>query len=464
MTDPAAPAAPVVTRFAPSPTGYLHVGGARTAIFNWLLARRSGGRFILRIEDTDLERSTPEATQAILDGLTWLGLDWEELHFQSRRQEKHNAAVDALLESGHAYHCRCTPEEVQAMRDRAMTEKRKPKYDGTCRGKGLGPGPGRVVRLKVPQEGQTVFHDLVKGSIAVANEELDDLVLRRADGTPTYNLAVVVDDADMGVTTIIRGDDHVNNTPRQILLYRALGLTPPEFGHVPMILGPDKKKLSKRHGALSVLAYEEMGYLPEAMRNYLLRLGWSFKDKEIFSREEMIELFTVDNLGKAAAVFDIDKLQWLNSHYLREMEPTVLAGTASGYLKLDDPDMDLLTRIMPLLQPRAKTLEDIREMIGFFLSEELEMDEAAAQKFLTAEAKPLLLELAAALEAAPAFDRAALENGVQTFLDQRELPFKRIAQPMRVALTGRTASPGLFEIMEVLGREKTVARLRRAAA
>ncbi|MDD4952620.1 MAG: glutamate--tRNA ligase, partial [Desulfovibrionaceae bacterium] len=350
----------VVTRFAPSPTGFLHIGGARTALFSWLMARQAKGRFLLRIEDTDRERSTDEAIEAILASMRWLGLNWDgEAVYQSRRIERHNQAVDELVRKGRAYWCECPPEEVQAMRDRARQRGLKPKYDGTCREKGLGPGPGRAVRLKTPLSGSTSYQDLVKGPIVVDNQELDDMVLRRSDGTPTYNLAVVVDDHDMGVSHVLRGDDHVNNTPRQITIYRAMGWPEPAFGHVPMILGPDKKKLSKRHGALSVMEYERLGYLPEALVNYLARLGWSCGDKEIFSRQELVELFSVDNLGSSAAVFDLKKLDWLNSQYIQAGDQARLAGLLAEFVNRRTPGAgraEDLARVVPLLKPRAKTM------------------------------------------------------------------------------------------------------------
>jgi glutamyl-tRNA synthetase len=455
----------VVTRFAPSPTGYLHVGGARTAIFNWLLARHHGGRFILRIEDTDRERSTPEATQAILEGMEWLGLSWDELHFQSRRTKEHNLFIDRLLDSGHAYWCSCSHEEVDAMRERALAEKRKPKYDTTCRERRLGPGPGRVVRLKAPLTGATAFHDLIKGPISVNNEELDDMVLRRSDGSPTYNLAVVADDVAMGVTHIIRGDDHVNNTPRQIIIYLALGLATPVFGHVPMILGPDKKKLSKRHGATSITEYRDMGLLPEAMLNSLVRLGWSCGDREIFSREELVELFSTENLGSSASVFDMDKLLWLNGHYIQSRTPEALVPLLMDQLAEDPGETDpgYLERIIPLLQPRAKTLKEMAAMAGFFLIEDerLEIDPAAGRKFLTPETREHLSRIADGLEQLPRFDQQHLEGFMSEYVESQGIKFKAVAQPLRVALTGKTASPGLFETMVVLGKERTVRRLKR---
>ncbi len=456
----------MVTRFAPSPTGYLHVGGARTAIFNWLLARHNQGRFILRIEDTDRERSTPEATQAILDGMSWLGLDWDELHYQSQRADLHNEYIDRMLENGHAYWCSCTPDEVQAMRDKAMAEGRKPKYDLTCRERNLGPGPGRCVRLKAPLAGSTGWNDLVKGHIAFPNEELDDLVLRRSDGTPVYNVAVVVDDITMGVTTIIRGDDHVSNTPKQILIYQALGADLPEFGHVPMILGPDKKKLSKRHGATSVVQYQDEGYLPEAMVNYLLRLGWSLGDKEIFSRQEMVELFTPANLGSSPAVFDQKKLNALNAHYIKESSPERLAGLLLPFFAAKglSTDASYVAKLAPMFQPRAQTLKEMAEKAEFFLLDDaaLEYDQAAVQKFITAETKPHLAAIREGLAGLPDFEESAVEGVLNAYVAEKGVSFKDIAQPLRVALTGKTASPGLHETIAALGKEKTLNRLERA--
>jgi glutamyl-tRNA synthetase len=456
----------MVTRFAPSPTGYLHVGGARTAIFNWLLARHNQGRFILRIEDTDRERSTPEATQAILDGMSWLGLDWDDLHYQSQRAELHNEYIDRMVASGHAYWCSCTPQQVDAMREKATAEGRKPKYDLTCRERGLGPGPGRCVRLKAPLVGSTGWTDLVKGHIAFPNEELDDLVLRRSDGSPIYNVAVVVDDITMGVTTIIRGDDHVSNTPKQILIYQALGAEMPEFGHVPMILGPDKKKLSKRHGATSVVQYQDEGYLPEAMVNYLLRLGWSLGDKEIFSRQEMVELFTTANLGSSPAVFDQKKLNALNAHYIKESAPERLAGLLSPFFAAKGlaADAAYVARIVPMFQPRAQTLKEMAEKAEFFLLDDaaLEYDQAAVQKFITEATKPHLAAIREALAGLPDFSESAVEGLLNAYVAEKGVSFKDIAQPLRVALTGKTASPGLHETIAALGRDKVLNRLEQA--
>ncbi len=458
----------IVTRFAPSPTGRLHVGGARTAIFNWLLARQNGGRFILRIEDTDRQRSTDENTRGILASMSWLGLDWDgEPIYQSKRFDLYNAYIDKLLETGHAYYCTCTPEDVEAMREEARAKGLKPKYSGRCREKDLGPVPGAVVRLKAPISGTTVVDDMVKGPVSVENAEMDDMILRRADGTPTYNLAVVVDDSEMGVTHVIRGDDHLNNTPRQIIIYKALGLPVPRFGHVPMILGPDKKKLSKRHGATSVMEYEKDGFLPEAMVNYLVRLGWSSGDQEIFSKDELVKAFSTDNLGSSAAVFDKDKLLWLNAHYIKEAAPGRLAELTAPFLAglgLEDVDAAYLAKAIPLLQPRANTLAEMAEKAFCFAvaDEALAYDEKAVEKFLTPEARELLAALRADLAGLDGFTHDGLEKTIQEFLAAREIKFKILAQPIRVAITGGTASPGLYETMEVMGRDRVLARLDRA--
>ncbi len=461
---------PPVTRFAPSPTGHLHIGGARTAIFSWLYARSNGGSFLLRIEDTDRTRSSDEMTQAILRSMTWLGLDWDgEPIYQSQRFDFYNQHIDKLLESGHAYWCDCTPEEVEAMREEARATGKKPKYNGRCRERGLGPGEGRVVRFKGPLDGKTVFDDVVKGTIAVDNGELDDMVLRRPDGTPTYNLAVVADDHDQGVTLVLRGDDHVNNTPRQILLYKALGFPVPQFGHVPMILGPDKKKLSKRHGARSVVEYENDGYLPEAVVNYLVRLGWAHGDQEIFSREDLLRLFSVEQLNSSPSALDPEKLNWLNSHYIKEASPQRLAGLLAEQLATRgcaDAPLDILEKVVPLFQPRAKTMGEMAEQSAIFVTPDtaLEYDAAAVAKFLTPEVKEHLERVIAFLEPMEPFDHPTMEAAFAAYIEEQGVKFKLLAQPIRVALTGRTFSPGLFEMMEVLGKKSTLARLRAALA
>jgi len=458
----------VTTRFAPSPTGYLHIGGARTALFNWLFARKNSGTFILRVEDTDEQRSTPEMTTAIIKAMDWLGLDHDQgPFFQSQRKDIYLRYIDKLVQKGNAYYCNCTPDEVEAMRESARQKGLKPKYSGKCRDLGKGPGPDMVIRLKAPLEGRTVFNDQVKGPISFDNSELDDFVLQRRDKTPTYNLAVVVDDIEMGVTHILRGDDHVNNTPKQILIYNSLEAVPPLFGHVPMILGPDRKKLSKRHGALSVMAYKEMGFLPEALVNYLVRLGWSYKDEEIFTVEELIDKFSLENLGSSACVFDVAKLTWLNSHYIKEAGSSRLSAILIEHLKdeLIPNDQSYLEKIIPLLQPRAGTMQEMAEMAKFFLVEDenLVYDQKAMDKFLNAETKAYLAEITSRLEHIDSFDQKSLEQEFGKYIREKDLKFKVIAQPLRVAITGRTASPGLFETMEVLGKDRVLSRLKRAA-
>ncbi|WP_147822234.1 glutamate--tRNA ligase [Salidesulfovibrio onnuriiensis] len=461
-----------VSRFAPSPTGFLHIGGARTALFAWLLARSEGGEFVLRIEDTDRERSTQEAIDAIIDAMAWLGLEHDgEIVFQSGNADRHNEVIDQLIANGHAYYCDCTKEQVDAMRELAMKEGRKPKYDGTCRGKNLGPGEGRVVRLRVPESGSTGFNDMVKGPISVENVELDDMILRRSDGTPTYNLAVVVDDHDMGVTKVLRGDDHVNNTPRQILIYQAMGWEIPRFGHVPMILGPDKKKLSKRHGALSVMEYEKMGYLPEAVINYLVRLGWSHGDQELFTREELVEHFSTDGLGNSPSVFDLTKFEWVNSQYMQQADPERIADMVMDFLEREvgaeeaaKVERDYVARVVPLLQPRAKSIVDMVEQARVFLVDvsHLQYDEAAVKKFLTPEAKAMLEELLERFEAVEELTHDSVEEVLKGYVNEKGLKFKDVGQPVRTAVSGGAPSPGLYDMLPVLGKEQTVARIRRA--
>lgn len=457
----------VITRFAPSPTGYLHIGGARTAVFNWLLARSQGGKFLLRIEDTDRARSTKELTQGILDSMLWLGLDWDgEPIFQSERTDYYNELIDRLLNTGKAYHCHCTPEEVEAMREEARAKGLKPKYSGRCRELGLAPLDGvSVVRLKTPLTGRTVIDDLVKGLVSIENSELDDIILRRADGSPTYNLAVVADDAAMGVTIVLRGDDHLNNTPRQIHIYEALGFSLPRFGHVPMILGPDKKKLSKRHGAEAVIEYKEQGYLPEAMLNCLVRMGWGHGDQEIFSKEEMVNLFNVSNLSPSPAVFDLERLKWLNAHYIKETPPKILAELVLPFIKkLGLPEkVEYLQELVPLLAPRVKTLVELASMAECFLvsDDELSIDESARAKLITPEAKENLRGLLKVFADAQDFSQAGLESAVGAYLSGQDLPFKALAQPLRLALTGRTASPGIFEMLQVMGKTQAISRISR---
>lgn len=451
------------TRFAPSPTGYLHIGGARTALFNWLFSRHHGGVFILRIEDTDQRRSTEASTRAILDAMTWLGLTWDEgPYFQAQRVELHREMVRKLLDEGKAYYCDCTAEQLEEKRRHALATGRKPKYDGTCRDRGLKEKPGAVVRFRCPIMGVTSVQDLIKGRINFNNEELDDLIIERGDGYPTYNFAVVVDDAQMGITHVIRGDDHVNNTPRQILLYEALGFAVPQFGHVPMILGPDRTRLSKRHGATSVMAYKEMGYLPEALVNYLVRLGWSHGDQEIFSLSELIEYFDLDAVGKSAAIFNPEKLLWLNQHYIRGYEPDRLLEAVLpfwSHMGFKTTDRAYLRRVVEDLKTRAKTVKELAESGVFYLTEEVEYDAAVAGRFFTEEVADHLEAVARALSCLEDYSRQGIEQFLRKLADERNIKLKTIAQPIRVAITGKTVSPGIDEVMVTLGKERVIKRI-----
>ena len=458
----------VKTRFPPSPTGHLHLGGARTALFNWLFAKHHGGVFLLRFEDTDRERSKQEYVDSIKEALEWLELFWDEgPYFQTQRLEVYASYARKLFEEGKAYYCECPPELLDKKRKQALAEGRKPKYDGTCREKGLGPGPGRVLRFKCPQVGTTVVEDLIRGPVVFDHQELDDFVLMRPDGVPTYQFAVVIDDLTMGITHVIRGDDHLSNTPKQILLFEALVATPPKYAHVPMILGPDGTRLSKRHGALSILAYRDEGYLPQAMRNYLVRLGWSYGDQEIFTLDEMIEKFDLSRVSKSPARFDPDKLLALNAHYIRQEDTTRLAEMVRPFLEklgvtpppTEDPKF---LKAVESVKPRARTLKEMAEMMRFYFVPEVEYEEKAARKFLTPEIAPALKELTKRLEALPSFEEDSLEKLFRDLAAEFQLKLKHIAQPVRVALTGRTVSPGLFEIMDILGKETVLKRLRKA--
>ncbi|MBR9981806.1 MAG: glutamate--tRNA ligase [Desulfatitalea sp.] len=456
------------TRFAPSPTGYLHVGGARTALFNWLHARHTGGCFILRIEDTDQARSTDASVQAIFEALEWLGVDWDEgPYYQSQRLALYNEHIERLVADGHAYYCTCTPEAIEAMREKARATGAKPRYDGTCRDRGLKSAPGAVVRFRAPYLGTTVVADRVKGAIVFANEELDDFVLRRGDGMPTYNFAAVVDDVTMRITTIIRGDDHVMNTPKQILLYQALGHPLPEFAHVPMVLGHDRTRMSKRHGATSVTAYRDMGLLPDAFINFLARLGWSHGDQEFFTRADLIDKFTLERVGKSAGVFDPVKLTALNADHIQATRPEYLAPHLRPFLAArgwDAADDNYLHGVIATLQPRSKTLDEMAQQAHFYYTEAIELDEKAAAKFLKADSLPPLQALRDQLGELANFDEKALEGVFVKLMEQFELKLGKIAQPVRVALTGNTVSPGIFEIMTILGRDRVVNRLGRAIA
>ncbi len=458
---------PVVTRFAPSPTGELHIGGARTALFNWLHARRNGGKFILRIEDTDRERSTPEFVRAILDAMNWLGLTWDEgPYYQSDRMGLYRREAERLLAEGKAYRCICTPEELELRREQMKARKEKPRYDGRCRDLPPGATSGKtsVVRFRTPAEGRTVVPDLLRGKIIFENNELDDLVILRTDGMPTYNFVVVVDDATMGITDVLRGDDHLNNTPRQLLIYEALGYSPPRFGHFPLIHGMEGGKMSKRDAETSVLKYREIGFLPEAIVNYLARLGWGHGDQEIFSAEELQKLFSLEHVNLSPSRFDINKLLHLNAHYIKTADPGRLAALLVPFLKargIDASPSAWLARAVKTLQERARTLAEMADSAEYYFREK-EIDPKAAAKFLTPEIAPVFEEIAEAFSALPEFDFGETEKALQAIVERRGGNLK-IHQPIRVALTGGTASPGLFDVMDVLGRDETIRRLSAAA-
>ncbi len=464
----------VVTRFAPSPTGFLHIGGARTALFNWLYARGRGGRMLLRIEDTDRERSTQAAIDAILDGLEWLGLDWDgDTVYQFSRSARHREVAEMLLAAGRAYHCYATPEELAEMREKARSEGRAKLYDGRWRDRDPSeapPGVKPVIRLKAPLTGETAIEDRVQGRVVWQNENLDDLVLLRSDGTPTYMLAVVVDDHDMAVTHVIRGDDHLTNAARQSQIYDALGWTVPAMAHIPLIHGPDGSKLSKRHGALGVDAYRAMGYLPAAMRNYLVRLGWSHGDQEIFSTEEMIAAFDLPQIGRSPARFDFARLESLNAHYMRQMPDADLVGEVERVLphiaggselagKLTPELRGKLVAAMPGLKERAKTLIELIDGARFIIADRpLALDDKAAA-LLTAEARTLLGELAQDLGAVEPWTAELTEQAVRAFAERKGVKLGAVAQPLRAALTGRTTSPPIFDVLAVLGRNESLGRL-----
>ncbi|HEX9021115.1 MAG TPA: glutamate--tRNA ligase [Nitrospirota bacterium] len=462
---------PVRVRFAPSPTGALHIGGVRTALFNWLFARHHNGKFILRIEDTDQTRSTDESIKIILDGMKWLGLDWDEGPFrQTERMDIYREHVDRLLKQGKAYYCYCTPEELEARRKAAIAAGRPPKYDRKCRSL-TAPVVGRTpaVRFLSSDEGQTIVRDLIRGAVSFENQQLDDLIIQRSDGFPTYNFAVVVDDVTMNITHVVRGDDHLNNTPRQIQLYQALGYEPPEFAHLPMILGPDKTKLSKRHGATAVTEYIDLGYLPEALVNYLSRLGWSSGDQEIFSRQELIEKFSLDSVGKAPSVFNPEKLLWLNHHYIQQADPGRLAGLALALLKKDgvvasgkEPDREWLKKLVKMLTERSHTLMEMKTAAIPFLVDEIELDEKARSKHLTNDVAPILSELANRLKPVEPFTHTEVEKVFAAIVVEKGLKLGKVAQPVRVALTGGTVSPGIYDVIEVMGKEKTIKRIEAA--
>jgi glutamyl-tRNA synthetase len=453
---------PVVTRFAPSPTGFLHIGGARTALFNWLFARHHGGKFLLRIEDTDKARSTKEAIDAILDGMQWLGLDWDgHEYYQSQFWARHAEVAHRLLERGHAYRCYMTQEELAAQREKAQVERRPFRIESPWRGVSEEQADTPfVIRLKAPREGETVIEDQVQGRVTVQNSELDDFVLLRSDGSPTYMLAVVVDDHDMGVTHVIRGDDHLNNAFRQLVIIRAMGWPEPTYAHVPLIHGPDGAKLSKRHGALGVDAYrDELGMLPEAVGNYLLRLGWGHGDDEIISRDQAVEWFDLDHVGKSPSRFDFKKLENLNGHYIREADDQRLADLISPRIGVSGEKEALLVRAMPELKARAHTLNELADGARFlFAARPLEFDEATSA-LLTTEARALLTSAHRSLSALAEWDAASVEATIREVAEGGGVKLGKLAQPLRAALTGRTTSPGIFDVLALLGRDESVARI-----
>lgn len=456
----------VRTRFAPSPTGMLHIGGARTALFSWLHARHHGGKFLLRIEDTDRERSTPEATRVILDGLGWLGLDWDgDPVFQSQREHDHLAAVEKLLADGHAYRCYCSKEELAAMREAARAAGKKPMYDGRCRHRTDAPADRPfVVRFRSPDGGCTIVHDLVLGEVRFANAELDDLILMRADGSPTYNLAVVVDDAAMAITHVIRGADHLNNTPRQMQLYAALGLAMPHFAHIPLIHGPDGAKMSKRHGTVAITAYREAGYLPEAVINYLARLGWSHGDEEVFSREQLIELFDIRDVGKTAARFDQQKLDWLNGHYLRAASPQRLRGEIEARLAADGVDAATgpdVAHVVAALQERCKNLVELAEGAHMFYRAPQTYDDKAVKKHFNGATWPLLEAFIKRAEALDSWDAVMIHAMLAEVCEAQQVKLGKLAQPIRILIAGRPVSPPIDLTLALLGKQESLDRLRR---
>ncbi len=458
-------------RFAPSPTGTLHIGGVRTALFNWLFARHHQGKFILRIEDTDLSRSTEQSIHEILEAMLWLGLDWDEGPFrQTERSNLYKEKIELLLRQEKAYHCYCTPEELETRRKDAQKKGLKPKYDGRCRNRTDAPeGAPSVVRFKTPLEGSVTVDDILRGKVIFDVEELDDLIIQRSDGTPTYNFVVVVDDTDMRISHVIRGDDHLSNTPRQALLYDALEFPRPRFAHISLILGADKTRLSKRHGATSTLAYREQGYLPDALVNYLVRLGWSHGDQEIFTRAELIEKFSLDNVTISAAVFNPEKLDWLNQQYIKSTPPETLAKTLETVLvqekilpqrhNFEPAD---IARVIPALNERSKTLVEMAHKAAFYFRKDVQFDENARQKFLTPEIKPVLEELENKLLKIKEFNHDSVEGTFKELVAEKAMKLGKLAQPVRVALTGSKESPGIYDVVLLLGRETTCARLNEA--
>lgn len=461
----------VRVRFAPSPTGHLHIGGARTALFNWLFARHEGGEFILRIEDTDTSRSTEEYIGSIVEGMRWLELDRDEGPYrQTERFDIYRKYIEHLLEKEMAYQCYCTQEELEQRRKEAVEKGLSPRYDRRCRNlKGPVPGRNPSVRFKMPEIGEVVVDDMIRGKVVFDNSQLDDLIIMRSDGTPTYNFVVVVDDVDMRITHVIRGDDHLNNTPKQIHIYRALGYDVPKFAHLPMILGADKTRLSKRHGATSVIAYRDEGYLPDALVNYLVRLGWSWGDQEIFTREEMIRYFSFENVSKAAAVFNPGKLLWLNSEHMKITPLDKLASMVRPFLIKDgtmtedqELDREWFEKALSTLVERAKTLRELAASLRYYIAEDVEADPRAWEKFINKKTLQNLRQVAAALEAVEDFSSGGLEAAFRALMDKLGVKLGALAQPVRVAVTGRAESPGIFEVLEIVGKEKSLRRINKA--
>src|SRR5215469_15825263 len=454
----------VVTRFAPSPTGMLHLGGVRTALYSWLYSRRTGGNFILRVEDTDRERSTDEAVRVILEGMAWLGLNADEgPYYQSHRFDRYRAVIAEMMAAGSAYHCYCTKEELDAMREEQIARKEKPRYTGRCRDrKEPRPGVAPVVRFRNPLEGAVVVDDLIHGPVTFQNAELDDLIIARSDGTPTYNFCVVVDDRDMGITHVIRGDDHLNNTPRQMNMLRALGATPPVYAHVPMILGPDGAKLSKRHGAVSVLQYEEEGYLPDALLNYLVRLGWSHGDQEVFTRAEMIAAFDIHDVNKAASAFNPEKLLWLNQQHMVRAAPAALVPYLRAQLRrlgCDSADQALLEGVIVAQRERTKTMKEMAHNSRFFFVERIEVDPKAAAKHLGADSRDTLTQVRGQLDQLPQWNALAIHAALNDIATRLQSGLGKVAQPLRVAVTGTAVSPPIDVTLELLGRDRTFERI-----
>ena len=458
----------IKTRFAPSPTGYLHVGGARTALFSWLHARKHGGKYVLRIEDTDLQRSTTESINAILEAMTWLGLEYDEGPFyQTKRFDRYNEVIDELLEKDLAYRCDCSKERLETLREGQMARKEKPRYDGHCRGVSIDVTEPHVIRFRNPEEGAVVVDDQVRGKIVFSNDELDDLIIRRSDGSPTYNLTVVVDDSDMGITDVIRGDDHVNNTPRQINILKALGKEPPRYAHVPMILGDDGSRLSKRHGAIGVMEYRNQGILPEALLNYLVRLGWSHGDEELFTLDQMVELFAIEDVNKAPSAFNTEKLLWINQHYIKQSEPARIARLLSvhmGNLGIDPAEGPDLVEVVRQQQERAKTLVEMAEISAFFYRDFDEFEPKAAKKHLKAAALEPLQQVRDRLAALDDWAGEKLHQVVTDVSESLSLKMGKVAQPLRVAVAGRAASPGIDVTLELVGREACLRRIDKALA